>query len=34
MEQGAADQGRDIADMKLEEQEGLWQQAKERENNS
>lgn len=34
MEQGAAAQGRDIADMTLEEQEGLWQQAKERENNS
>lgn len=34
MEQAAAGQGRDIAELRLEEQEDLWQQAKERENRS
>jgi len=34
MEQAAAGQGRNIADLRLDEQEELWQQAKERENRS
>jgi tetrapyrrole methylase family protein/MazG family protein len=31
MEEGAAERGRNIADMTLDEQEGLWRMAKERE---
>jgi len=34
MEEAAAEQGRDITEFTLDEQEGLWQKAKERENRS
>lgn len=34
MEEGALGAGRDIADMSIDEQEALWQQAKERESRS
>jgi len=34
MEEEAAASGRDVGDMRLEEQESLWQRAKERENRS